>query len=121
MIRGRDRQAQLDWLRRAIVSDRTGLIAHALRRIDGAGQRAYGDTWRDRHVGALIAEMREEAADIPGWGSFAALLLAEHPDIDTAAKVDALLAQACEYAAAADVALAAAEELAHQLHPPRPG
>jgi hypothetical protein len=39
------------------------------------GQARYGDAWVDRTLEELLGEMREEAADLLGWG----LLAAQHP------------------------------------------
>lgn len=118
MIGGRDRQAQLDWLRRAVVVDRTKLIAHAVKRIDGTGQRSYGDTWLHRPLAALLGEAREECADILGWCSLIAQRLFDHPEDAAAPRIDALIAEACEHAATADVALAAAQRLVEELATP---
>lgn len=117
MIGGRDRQAQLDWLRRAVVVDPTALIAHAVKRLDGTGQRSYGETWQHRPVGELLDEAREECADILGWCSLVAQRLLDRAEDPAAPRVDALIAEACEHAAKADAALAAAQRLAEQAPP----
>lgn len=36
------------------------------------GQRDYGDTWATRPVAELLAELREEAADLGAWAALAA-------------------------------------------------
>lgn len=121
MTLSRDRQLRLDWLRRAVVTDPTALIAHALKRIEGTGKRSYGDTWQHRTIGALLGEVREECADILGWSSLIAQRLLEHTEHPAAANIDALIAAACEHAAHADELLAEAQRLAAELPGQRAG
>lgn len=109
--RQRNRQLELDWLRRAVVKDPTGLIARAIARIDRTGQRSYGDTWAARPIGELVAEIREECADIPGWSVLTAQRLDELTDSDVAARIDAHLAAVVEYAGRADAELHAVARL----------
>lgn len=108
--RDRDRRRELDWLRRAIVTDPTGLVARALARIDKVGQRSYGESWATRPIAELVAEIREECADLPGWSVLTAQRLDEL-DPASAAKIDAHLAAVVEYAGRADAEAQAIERL----------
>lgn len=111
----RDRQREVDWLRQAVVTDRSGFVASTLARIDSTGRESYGDTWSDRHPAELVIEDREECHDIGGWS----VLAAHHPrvraDAQLGPRIDAHLAAAVELAARADLELQRALALARQL------
>lgn len=46
------------------------------------GAAEYGDTWPERGIERLLAEMLEEGADGGGWGTLAARLAQLGPDVD---------------------------------------
>lgn len=54
----------------ADFSGRTVFADHALTRL-AAGEREYGNQWRQLGARRLVAEMLEEAADLGGWGVLA--------------------------------------------------
>jgi hypothetical protein len=113
----RDRQLELDWLRRAVVADRSGFVAATTARMDTTGRDSYGDTWSDRHPVDLIAEDREECHDIGGWSVLTAMHPALRADTTIGPRVDAHLAAAGELAARADLHLKQAAALAAQIPP----
>lgn len=74
-------------------------------------QAKHGDAWRRRRVASLLQEIREEAADIPGWGVLAAQLVladGELPEPD-AVRLLGLLRQMAVYGALVDELVGQAE------------
>ena len=111
----RDRQREVDWLRRAVVTDRSGFVASTLARIDSTGRESYGDTWSARHPAELVAEDREECHDIGGWSVLTAMHPRVREDEQVGPRIDAHLAAAVEFAARADEELQRALALAREL------
>ena len=77
------------------------------------GEHVFGDAWADRSPLELIAEAREEAADLAAWSLLALQRLGEGPGHEAAA---AHLIDAINKAASAHYALETARQLAEVDH-----
>lgn len=86
-------------------------VCHASRRLD-EGEATHGEKWRSQSVAELLAELREEAADIGGWGALTLERLKDAglSEPQTAAIHAAVLA-AIGHGARAHMELRAASEL----------
>lgn len=117
---GRDRGLERSFLERAERAAATppgqAFADHVQARLDAYG-REHGDTFTDRPIADLLAEVAEEAADVAGWSALALTVLqdAELPDVDRVrveAALESLAALGAQTFAIADRAIPAAEDQA---------
>lgn len=100
----------------AFLSKAAGAHAHfaadvAVRLADG--QDAFGDSWTERSVVELLAEVSEETLDTAAWSVLAVQKL-ESDDLADATRIRACLDQAAYFAARAHAAIAVALSIGKQ-------